>query len=155
MELRKLVGSRLLVLPGAQALVLHDDRLLLVHSVDFDQWQLPAGVCEAGETFRDTAWRELEEESGIRVPIESLEPFGCLSDPTIHTLRYPNGDEVQAYAMLFFTRSWKGVTKPQEGETSAVGWHPINNLPNQLYEPTRVAIELFRAYLRTGRFQAR
>ena len=42
------------------------------------QWALPGGRCDPGETFEETALRELEEELGLTVPREHV--LGLLDD---------------------------------------------------------------------------
>jgi 8-oxo-dGTP pyrophosphatase MutT (NUDIX family) len=42
------------------------------------QWALPGGRCDPGETFAETALRELEEELGLTVPSEHV--LGLLDD---------------------------------------------------------------------------
>jgi 8-oxo-dGTP pyrophosphatase MutT (NUDIX family) len=42
------------------------------------QWALPGGRCDPGETFEETALRELEEELGLRVGPEAI--LGSLDD---------------------------------------------------------------------------
>jgi 8-oxo-dGTP pyrophosphatase MutT (NUDIX family) len=42
------------------------------------QWALPGGRCDPGETFEQTALRELEEELGVRLPPEHV--LGVLDD---------------------------------------------------------------------------
>lgn len=80
-NLRQLVGSQLLLVPGAQVLVLDgQDRALFQQRTDDQVWALPAGACEPGEDFTSTAIHELAEESGLLVDREDLVPFGCLSD---------------------------------------------------------------------------
>ncbi|MEV6272907.1 NUDIX domain-containing protein [Kribbella sp. NPDC051936] len=57
--LRRDVGSRLLLLPGAQVLAIDpDDRILFQRSRDSGRWELPAGGAEPGDSFRRTAARE-------------------------------------------------------------------------------------------------
>src|SRR5947208_721849 len=40
--------------------------VLIVHRPRYDDWSLPKGKAEPGETDEDTALREVEEETGYR-----------------------------------------------------------------------------------------
>jgi 8-oxo-dGTP diphosphatase len=44
--------------------------VLLVHRPRYDDWSLPKGKCEPGESFEDCAAREVLEETGIRAELE-------------------------------------------------------------------------------------
>jgi 8-oxo-dGTP diphosphatase len=44
----------------------HGWELLLVHRPRYDDWSLPKGKADAGETDEETALREVEEETGLR-----------------------------------------------------------------------------------------
>jgi putative (di)nucleoside polyphosphate hydrolase len=46
------------------------------HATGTPRWDLPKGVGEAGESPRTTAVREAWEESGLRIPEESLSDLG-------------------------------------------------------------------------------
>jgi len=46
--------------------------VLLVRHEGVDLWVLPGGEQEAGESFREAAARELDEEAGVRADYESL-----------------------------------------------------------------------------------
>jgi 8-oxo-dGTP diphosphatase len=39
---------------------------VLVHRPRYDDWSLPKGKLDAGESFEDAALREVEEETGLR-----------------------------------------------------------------------------------------
>jgi 8-oxo-dGTP diphosphatase len=39
--------------------------VLLVHRPRYDDWSLPKGKCDPGESYEDCARREVEEETGI------------------------------------------------------------------------------------------
>ena len=55
-ELRKLVGTRSLIMPGANVIILDKEgKVLLHHRSDMDLWGLPGGFCELGETVEETA----------------------------------------------------------------------------------------------------
>jgi 8-oxo-dGTP pyrophosphatase MutT (NUDIX family) len=45
--------------------------VLLVHRPRYDDWTLPKGKADDGETPQDTARREVEEETGIRARLGS------------------------------------------------------------------------------------
>ena len=43
-----------------------DVEVLLVHRPKYDDWSLPKGKCDAGESDEDAARREVFEETGLR-----------------------------------------------------------------------------------------
>jgi 8-oxo-dGTP diphosphatase len=43
-----------------------EGRLLLVHRPEYDDWSLPKGKLDKGESFEEAALREVEEETGVR-----------------------------------------------------------------------------------------
>mgnify|MGYP000403938049 CR=1 FL=1 len=62
---------------GAHTVVSRPDgRLLLVRHDAVGLWVLPGGESQAGETFRETATRELREEAGIGAQYDGLAMLG-------------------------------------------------------------------------------
>ena len=51
---------------AAGGVVVRDGRVLLVHRSRYDDWTLPKGKLDPGESFEDAALREVEEETGLR-----------------------------------------------------------------------------------------
>lgn len=49
-------------------------QVVVVHRPRYNDWSLPKGKSEAGETDEETAVREVEEETGWRAEIESTLP---------------------------------------------------------------------------------
>jgi 8-oxo-dGTP diphosphatase len=57
--------------------VVFDDegRVAIVHRPRYDDWSLPKGKLDPGETFEEAALREVEEETGLRCALgDELEP---------------------------------------------------------------------------------
>ncbi len=50
---------------GAEAAVLRDGTMLLIKREDNGLWAMPGGVTEVGETWAQSAERELREETGV------------------------------------------------------------------------------------------
>lgn len=57
-------------------LVTDGPRLLLGHATRSPRWDIPKGLAEPGEAFRDAAVRELREETGLLAAPGELEPLG-------------------------------------------------------------------------------
>jgi 8-oxo-dGTP pyrophosphatase MutT (NUDIX family) len=155
-ELRQKVGSRQLLLPGAQVLVLGaHGTALFQRRVDNGVWELPAGACEPGQSFADTAVAELFEETGILANSADLIAFASLSEPELHQLEYPNGDKVHAFALCFVLERWQGNVLPEKSEVSEIAFFPLTEVPSPTHPPTLEVIRLYRRYRETGAFQAR
>jgi len=51
---------------AAGGVVTRDGLFAVVHRPKYDDWTLPKGKLDAGETFEQAARREVEEETGLR-----------------------------------------------------------------------------------------
>ncbi len=51
---------------AAGGVVMRDGLTALVHRPRYDDWSLPKGKLDPGETFEQAALREVEEETGLR-----------------------------------------------------------------------------------------
>ena len=61
-----------------------DNKILLIRRGNhpyLGKWALPGGFSQAGEKIEETAARELEEETGIRMSSEELKLVGIYSKP--------------------------------------------------------------------------
>jgi 8-oxo-dGTP pyrophosphatase MutT (NUDIX family) len=51
---------------AAGGVVMRDGQVALVHRPRYDDWTLPKGKLDSGESFEEAAVREVEEETGLR-----------------------------------------------------------------------------------------
>jgi 8-oxo-dGTP pyrophosphatase MutT (NUDIX family) len=149
-RLRSVVGSRLILMPGARIVIEDRGRVLLQHRSDFGLWGLPGGNAEDGESLATIIVREVKEEVGLN--IRPPQPFGFASDPKFETITYPNGHQCQFFVMLFFTDEFEGAPRVADDESHAVEWFAPDALPNMLPNMRR-SIDAYRSFRRTGSFQ--
>lgn len=91
----------------AVAVVVRDDdgNVLLISRTDNGLWALPGGAQDLGETTRQAAQREVEEETGLKVDITDL--VGIYSDPK-HVIAYDDGEVRQEFSIVFHAHPVSG-----------------------------------------------
>ena len=58
---------------ASRAIITREGEILLMHEIVGDQWMLPGGGCETGETPEECCIREVAEETGLEVrPVHHL-----------------------------------------------------------------------------------
>ncbi len=141
-DLRLLVGSRPLIVPGA-CVILRDARgaILLQRRTDDGLWGLPGGAMEPGETLEETARRELREETGLEAA--QLRLLDVISGEEVYH-RYPNGDEVYNVVAAFIGDAPEKGPRPDHDESSETRYFPADDLPTDL-GLDRVVIRRFLA----------
>lgn len=113
--MRKYIGHDALLTVGCGAIIENSSgQILLQRRKDRDIWGIPGGVMELGETFIDTAEREVEEETNLTFRNAKL--FGIYSGPSGYG-EYPNGDKVYSVQIIFHVTEYSGDLI-QEGEES-------------------------------------
>jgi len=55
---------------SAGGVVFKNDEVLVIKPAGTDRWQLPKGHIDEGETSKETARREVEEEGGVKVKVK-------------------------------------------------------------------------------------
>lgn len=125
LRLREKIGHDLLWMTGVTAVILDErDRILLCRRADNGAWTPITGIVDPGEQPADTAVREAEEETGVRIAVEGL--ASVLSNPP---QVFVNGDRAQFLDLTFRCRWVGGRARVNDEESTAVRWFPLDGLP--------------------------
>ena len=122
------------VVPSANVIVANDqDEILMLRRTDNDNWAVPGGGMDLGESITDAAVRETEEETGITCEITGL--VGIYTNPR-HVIHYTSNDEVrQEYSIVFTARPVSGELRPSS-ESSDPQWVSPAAVPNLRMHPS-------------------
>ncbi len=142
-QLRKLVGSRQLILPSARAIIQDQQgRVLFVRRSDNAAWVMPAGSLELGESIMDCLKREVHEETGLEVI--GATPIAIYSEPRFaFTNAY--GGQHQMLSIVFRVDQWRGTLTTTTNETSDARFFALNDLPEipAVYQETLADLQQF------------
>lgn len=138
-ELRLLVGHRPLIMVGAAVLIVDEqNRLLLQHRKDNQQWGLIGGSMEIGESLAETARREVLEETGLK--LEEITWLSLFSGQEL-IYEYPNGDVVVNVVAVYISKQFSGKIMTAEEEGYEVRFFKLSELPKDLSPPDKPIIE--------------
>ena len=134
-SLRQHIGTRPIIAPGSAIVVLNEhNELLLQLRSDTNDWGLPGGGMEIGDSFEETAQKELYEETGLIA--ESFELIGLASGKDFY-YKFPHGDEIYNATAIFKATSITGNVKKNE-ESKALKYFPLDNLPHLNYTTVKL-----------------
>jgi 8-oxo-dGTP diphosphatase len=90
-------------------------------------WSLPGGHLEFGESFEDTARREVKEETSLEI---SNIRFGAVTNDMF-------ADEGKHYVTVWMLSDWKSGTEyiTEPDKCSSQAWHTFEDLPSPLFLP--------------------
>lgn len=129
-DLRRKVGSRLLITPAVGALVFDESGgLLLQQRADNGRWAPPAGALEPLESPADGVVRETWEETGVLV--EPVRLTGIYGGPDFRFAYQGSGDEIAVLSLVFVCRPVGGAPSPDGNESLAVAYSP----PEEIARP--------------------
>ena len=109
------------LVPSANVIVVNDQgEILMMRRTDNDNWAVPGGGMDLGESITETAVRETREETGIECEITGL--VGIYTNPR-HVIHYTSNDEVrQEFSVVFTGRpDWRRAAIQQRVIGTALG----------------------------------
>ncbi|MGG1574831.1 NUDIX hydrolase [Fictibacillus sp. NRS-1165] len=149
MDLRKLIGSRPIIMTGACVLLFNPEgELLLQHRTDNGLWGVPGGSLELGETLEEAAKRELFEETGYIS--RSLTLLHVFSGKEFY-YQYPHGDEVHNVVAAYVCTDYEGSEVIDGIEVKDVRLFDLDHLPQAMGGPDPLVID---HYLKKGSMKA-
>ena len=128
--LRQYVGTKPIIAVGA-AIVIRNKKgeILLQLRSDTHDWGLPGGSMEMGDSFLQTAAKELYEETGLHA--ENFQLLTIASGKEMY-YQYPHGDEVYNVTAVYEAQGVSGDMQVDE-EGLALQYFPLTQLPKLNY----------------------
>jgi ADP-ribose pyrophosphatase YjhB (NUDIX family) len=110
------------IVPSVNVAVANDaGEILLIRRSDNDNWAIPGGAVDLGESLSQAAVRETLEESGIECEITGVS--GIYTNPH-HVVLYTSNGEVRQEFSIVLTARATGGQPASSSETSEVRWVP-------------------------------
>lgn len=131
-------------LPGVLAVLVRDNRLLLVRrgrEPDRGKWGFPGGLTELGETTAGAALRELAEETGVSATAEGV------LDLVDAITRDETGRVRWHYVLAAVLCRWQAGEPRAADDAEAAAWFTLDEiagLPCSLHLPRLAALALGR-----------
>lgn len=139
--LRQYVGHEPILTAGVGIFVFNKNKQVLMQlRTDYNQWGFPGGAMELGESFEETAMRELKEETNL--DIIDLKMVKILSGKETYR-EYPNGDKLYDITAIFVVTNYSGKLKVNDKESKKLDWFSIDKLPENVTSYTRKCLEKY------------
>jgi len=122
------------IVPSVNVVVENDrGEILLIRRSDNDNWALPGGAIDLGESMTQAAVREVKEETGIDCEVTGL--VGIYTDPK-HIILYTSNNEArQEFSILLTARATGGVPTPSSESTQVV-WSAVADAEERTMDPS-------------------
>ena len=111
---------------GVGVVVWKGDQFLLIQRGKpprMGQWSIPGGGQELGETVRETAIREVKEETGVDIEVRGL-------IDVVDSIRADDQNRIAYHITLIdFAARWTGGEPVAGDDAMGVGWFKLADLP--------------------------
>ncbi len=141
-ELRKITGPRKLILNCAGAIIVKDKKILFQRRTDNGKWGLIGGLLEMNETYEQAVLREIQEETGLKVRLDSF--LGVFHN---HDMVWGNGDAAHVICAYYTAVIVSGEPRIDE-ESYELRFFAENEYPDLFAEDHRAALNAFRKGIR-------
>jgi 8-oxo-dGTP diphosphatase len=116
---------------AAGGVVMRDGRVAVVHRPKYDDWSLPKGKLDPGESSEEAALREVEEETGLR----------CELGPELPSIHYTDSKDRPKVVRYWQMTPVEGEFSPTE-EVDELRWLEPDEAASLLtYERDREPLE--------------
>lgn len=110
------------LVPSVNVIVVNDaGDILMIRRTDNDNWAVPGGAIDLGESLPQAAVRETLEETGISCEITGL--VGTYTDPRHVILYTSDGEARQEFSIVLTAQPVSGEPTPSD-ESREVRWVP-------------------------------
>ena len=118
--LRQYVGHEPILTAGVGLFVFNENKQVLMQlRTDYNQWGFPGGAMELGESFEETAKRELKEETNLNIINSTI--VKVLSGKDTYR-EYSNGDKLYDITAIFVITNYSGDLKVNDEESKKLEW---------------------------------
>lgn len=70
------INGKTLIRPSVRSIIVHENKVAMVHSIKYDYYKFPGGGIELGESQTDALIRETLEETGLIIVPSSIREYG-------------------------------------------------------------------------------
>jgi ADP-ribose pyrophosphatase YjhB (NUDIX family) len=133
------------LVPSVNVVVVNDaGDVLMIRRSDNDNWAVPGGAIDLGESMVQAAVRETREETGIECEITGL--IGIYTDPK-HVILYTSNGEARQEFSIVLTGVAIGGQPTSSSESSEVRWVPREDVSDyQMDRSMRLRMEHYLAH---------
>lgn len=116
---------------GARALIIKDNKILLIKHTYIDNWYSVGGGVEKNESPLQAVKREIAEEVGIKL----------ITEPKLFNVYHSNKEKRDDYIILYIAENFIEENHIDKDEILEKKWFDLNNLPSDISKSTKARIE--------------